>query len=538
MKLFHGRLNVILSCLLAAAAAGSAAGQESKEKPGESARELAGRPSQELQDLVRRTQDLAEQTRVELRRSREQNENLQRMLEQTHQELIQIRQEVRQLRAGMDARPSNTVPAAPVEKTSEAKGAQSAPVSKPDELDDALATRLARIEDQVEINSAQIKEQAQTKVESDSRFKVRLYGTVLNNTYFNTADGSEEAVPTAAPPSAAGAENSGGNIGSTVRQTRFGFAMTGPRLGGARLSADVDFDFFGGTAGGYESNALGALRMRTAAARLDGPHTSLAIGLMTPMISPLNPTSLAAVYYPALGESGNLWQWRPQITAERRASIGEEGTLILQGGLIMPFGETVDGWGLEGRPGYESRVALARRVDPERRIEIGVGGYILPQGFGYGRTVNSYAWTTDWLIPLHRRLEWSGEAYFGQSISLSEHPGGNIAHVFAFTGPLDNPLTTLRGIHSVGGWNQLAVKATPKLEFNFAFGIDDPRNRDVFTGLIESTTRLKNQTLSMNSIYRFRSNFLVALEYRRLWTTYPGTTSTSGHINLGVGYAF
>jgi hypothetical protein len=42
----------------------------------------------------------------------------------------------------------------------------------------------------------------------------------------------------------------------------------------------------------------------------------------------------------------------------------------------------------------------------------------------------------------------------------------------------------------------------------------------------------------MNSMYRFRSNFLVALEYRRIWTTYADATGRSGHINLAVGYAF
>jgi hypothetical protein len=522
MKLFNGSHLLVLSCLLGTSMAGPLDGRHSGKK-----QEAAVHPNEELSELIRRTQDLAEQAQSELKRSREQNEKLQQMLEQALKEMSQIRVELNDLRSGRAAGQGSAAPA----------GSEAA-ASKPSESGTALAARLTGMEDQIQINAAQIKEQAQTKVESDSRFRVRLFGTILNNTYFNTSDTSEEAVPRIAPPGSARVANGGNNFGSTLRQTSFGFAMTGPKLGEARLSADVDFDFYGGAPGVYGADVLGALRMRTASARLDGTRTSLAIGLMAPMISPLSPTSLAAVYYPALGDSGNLWQWRPQITLERRARLDEQNSLVLQGGLMMPFGETFYGKGLEGKPGYESRVAFDRQLDADRRLEFGAGGYYHPQQFGFGRTVNSYALTGDWRIPLHDRLELSGEAYYGRSITLSEQSGGDISGIFAFSGPIDTPATTFRGIHSIGGWTQLRVEASPKLDFNLAFGAADPRNRDVFAGLYRTTTKLRNQTLSVNSIYRFRSNFLLSLEYRRLWTSYPDTRTTNGHINLALGYAF
>ncbi len=538
MNLFQGGFVVILSCFVGVAIAGPLNGQEASRAQVEAAHPQWIQLNQELQDLIHRTQVIAEQSQAELRRSREQNEKLEQLLEKTRLELTELRQELSRLRSGTDLRQSSAGTAAPVEKKPLGDDPGPGRASTPTAPGANLAARLDEIEDQVEINTAQIKEQAQTKVESGSRFKVRLFGTVLNNTYYNTSDNSEQAVPTVAQPNSARPDNSGHNFGSTLRQSRFGFAMTGPKLGGARLSADADFDFFGGADGHYEGNPLGALRMRTASARLDGSRTSLAMGLMAPMISPLNPTSLAAVYYPALAESGNLWQWRPQITLERRTPVGEADALVLQGGLMMPFGDTINGRVLEGRPGYESRFAFTRSLDAERRLEIGVGGYFHPQRFGFGRTVDSYAWTSDWLIPLYNRLELSGEVFYGQSISLSEQSGGDIGSMFAFTGPLDDPPTRVRGIHSAGGWAQLSASATPRLEFNIAFGVDDPRNRDVFAGLFENTARLKNQTFSINSIYRLRSNLLISLEYRHLWTTYPEGRATSDHINLAVGYAF
>ena len=128
---------------------------------------------------------------------------------------------------------------------------------------------------------------------------------------------------------------------------------------------------------------------------------------------------------------------------------------------MMPFGETVDGTTLPGRAGYETRAVFARDLDADRRLEIGFGGYFHPQPFGFRRTVNSYAASGDWLIPMTRRLALSGEAFYGRSISLSEQSGGNIGGVFALSGPLNDRSTAIRGIRSVGGWAQLSAKATP-----------------------------------------------------------------------------
>ncbi len=535
MNLRIGSFVIMLVCFAGTARAGIPDGQDVEEDRAEIKSPVESTQSQELAEIIRATRQLAEQSQAELKRSREQNENLQRLLEQTRQELILLREEVSLLRSGALSGQKNVTSTPLPETRDQSIGESSGRTPVPAKPED-LAARVTRVEDQVDLNTAQIKEHAETKVESDSRFKVTLFGMVLNNTYFNTSDSSENAVPTAAPP--VPASESGHNLGATLRQTQFGFSVTGPKLGTARLSAAVDFDFFGGADETDYGSVLGALRMRTASARIDGPRTSLAIGLMSPMVSPLNPTSMAAVSYPALGESGNLWQWRPQMTVERRIPIRDGDDFILEGGLMMPSGETVNGTPLQGRPGYETRIAFARRRDADRRLEIGVGGYFYPQVLGFAHTVDSYAATSDWLIPLSHRLTLSGEAFYGQSISLGEESGGDIADVFAFNGPLDDPLTTVRGIHSAGGWAQLNAKATPKLEFNLAFGLADPRNRDVFAGLFNQATILKNQTISVNSIYYLRSDFAVSLEYRHLWTTYPNAVSMNDHVNLAIGYFF
>jgi hypothetical protein len=490
MKLWHGCVFSVLVLIPAAAAAPQSGNAD-------------------VQEQLRRIETIAEQAVA-------QNKTLQKALEETRSEVVQLRRELDELRSRQAARPGSGNDPAAVD----------------------TAARLDRIQDQVEINATQIREQAQTKVESDSRFGVKLFGSVLYNMFYNSRDSGEQAVPLEAPASSTRIAGGGDNFGATVRQTSFGFAMSGPKIGSARLSGSVDFDFYGGSPGTYGTDVLGALRMRTATARLDGRSDSLALGLMEPMVSPLSPKSMASVYYPALGESGNLWQWVPQVTVEHRLAINGSDSFALQGGVMIPTGDNFYGKELQGRPGYEFRTAYSRKLDPDRRFETGVGGYVHPQPFGFGRSVNSYAVTGDWVIPIHRRLELSGEAYYGQSIALQAVSGPEISSLFGFNGPIDDPQSAFWGIHSAGGWFQLTAFASPRLEFNAAWGLDDPSNRDIVRGAVKTTSRLNNRTLSLNSIYRLRSNFVLGFEYRRLWTAYPDLQSTNNHINLAVGYLF
>jgi hypothetical protein len=501
---------------------------------------------QELLDLARRSQESAARAEAEARQAREQIAALQQRYEQTAAELAALRQT---LAANSLASPPSA--AAPqrlaeqqlAELTTAVRQLQNqlttappAPAATPEPAPNA--DRLAQLEEQVEIQTAQIKEQAQTKVEAEGRFRVKLYGMILANTYLNTADSSQVATPLSAPAPAAYATIQPRNLGATLRQTTLGLLLQGPHIGGARLSAQTEFDFYGGTVDGYDGNALGALRLRTASARVDGERTSFVIGLREPLISPLNPTSLASVWYPALAEAGNLWQWRPQAMLEHRVRLGDASALIVQSGVLMPFGETLESVQIEGGPSYEGRTAWRRTLDSDRQFEIGVAGMVGKRTFPYRRAVTAYSLNTDWNVPLGERFTLSGEAFLGRSINLSEQSGARADASFALSGPLVRSTTAIRGIHLAGGWAQLAFKARSDLDFHLAHGIEDPRNHDLLDGLRNPATRFKNQATSANFIYRLQQNFLISLEYRRLWSDYAAGRRRNDHYNLAVGYTF
>jgi flagellar biosynthesis chaperone FliJ len=519
---------LFVSVLLAASL--PAVAQPGKRKAKTPPRPTTPPPAPDFQTLLQQAQAAAEQAQAEVRRSREQNEALQKQLATNTEELARLRETILTFGAQLAAL-KITEPKAAREQ---AAASVPAPTHSP-----ALATLTSEVEtlkEQVEVHSAQIKEHAQTKVESDSKFRVKLHGMLLANTYLNTNDSSLTDVPLyAAEPGYVLRRN---NLGATLRQSRIGFTMDGPRLspawGEARLSAEAEFDFWGG-----ESSAvLGQFRIVTASARLDWDKTSFIVGQRPPLISPRNPTSLAAVWFAPFHQAGNLWQWRPQIMVEHRVKAGESSELQLQGGVLMPFGESVQGHVLEGGAGYQSRAVWSHNLDDERKLEFGVGGYFHRRPFVLERKVNSNALTTDWQIPLGTRFELSGEAFWGRAINLGEASGFRNDRLYAVTGSLYNAATQIRGVFSTGGWAQLNYKARADLDFNLAYGQEDPRNRDLRFGVFSSSTRFKNQAAFANFIYTLRQNFLVSLEYRRFWTDYSSSRQRAGHYNLAFGYMF
>ena len=106
------------------------------------------------------------------------------------------------------------------------------------------ADQLGQIEENQQLLADKIDEQYQTKVESASRYRMRLSGMVLFNAFANRGRVDNQDVPNIALPR--GPTDTGGDFGSTFRQSQLGFEVYGPAVGGARASADLRLDFFGG----------------------------------------------------------------------------------------------------------------------------------------------------------------------------------------------------------------------------------------------------------------------------------------------------
>jgi hypothetical protein len=415
-----------------------------------------------------------------------------------------------------------------------------------------LAREVDELRERQTMQESQIATHEQTKVESSSKYGLKLTGLILLNGFVNTNKVDMVATPSIASPGA-------GSTGASVKQTILGFEAHGPHLLGAISRADLNLDFNGGSepAGGGSGAYNGdVLRLRTAHAMLDWEHTEAYFSYDRPIISPLSPSSLTAVAIPALAWSGNLWTWNPQIGVTQDIAVATRQRLRLEAALIdvanppvlyntpttsIPATNTPPSNAEQSRwPGVETRIALLGS-ETEAGAQLGVGGYFAPHRTFGGTRWNAWAGTMDYRQPLPGRMEFSGSFYRGASLGGL---GGGAYKDYLFRADPNSPgLVYYETLDDVGGWTQLKQRASARLEFNEAFGIDNipagqlrpfasPANA-IYLNLA------RNRTYTANVIYSPSAYLLFSLEYRYLLSSpVIGTTSPANIIGVAAGYKF
>jgi hypothetical protein len=409
----------------------------------------------------------------------------------------------------------------------------------------SLEERVASLEDAAQLLGNKVDEQYQTKVESASKYKVRLSGIVLLNLFSNRGTTDNQDVPNWATPPAP--FDSKGNFGATMRQSEVGLEVFGPTLAGARTSGNLQLDFSGGFPLTDNGVNFGIARLRVASLRLDWNRTSIVAGQDNLFLSPLAPTSFASLAIPQFAYSGNLWGWIPQVRLEHRFDLPGDQSIRVQGGILdnltgeVPydaFNRIPQAGEASSQPGFGARVAWTRRL-LGRDLTLGAAGYYSRQNWAFDRYVDAWAGMTDWEIPVAPRVTLSGEFYRGRAAGGL---GAAIGRSVLFDRNPIRPDAQMRPLDSMGGWSQIKVTATSKLEFNGAFGLDNPFAEDVrpfssvqsYFGLLS-----QNRSAMVNFIYRPRSNLLLSTEYRHLKTyAIDAGEWDADQVNLMMGILF
>ncbi len=466
--------------------------------------------------------------------------NLRAQLQQTQAQLMQSEAEIREMRAMMERMQGQ------LSALSERQGA-TVPADNA-QPESASAPKAASItSDDWDLLNAKVEEHQQVKVESASKFRVKLSGMVLLNAFSNagTVDNLDLPEFAVARPSAW----SHGNSAASLRQSIIGLSVVGPQIAGARSAADIQLDFFGGGATGYSQFSSGVARLRLARMRFDWDKTSVIGGLDYTFFSPNSPTSYMTVAEPAFASAGNLWTWVPTIRVEQRQKLGaaqlkvEAGLIDYAGyeGFRSPAGRYPTPGESSRQPGYSLRASL-NRPSESNAIAIGFGGLYVPQRFFGGKEVSGWGGTMDWRFPITAHAEVTGEFFTGRGINgfggttLGQIPNQDFHYAYVSA-------PTIATLLSVGGWSQFKFKVNSRNEFNAAagyggFSSSNLRSASLADNYLASVPA-RNQSMFANYILRPRSDLLFSVEYRHLRTfNLSGAPATADQVGVAAGFLF
>jgi hypothetical protein len=403
-------------------------------------------------------------------------------------------------------------------------------------------------------------------------FNLRLYGTVLLNV--SASDSAEVGgevplwplpggIPVAFPD---GSTKRAGDIHDTIftaRQSLFGFIVSpaSPSSDTWQPSAKVDFDFFGTRPVDSvqpQGRVLNQPRLRVAYFQLERRSLKITAGQDKALLAPIDPVSLSHVAIPLGATAGNLWGWLPQVRVDWTHRHGDTSA-VLQFGVLRPqFADPrlsdlpAASASLDGTPGfgerasqpfYQARVAVSHPLNGSNAT-LGAAGHYGRERIGAGRTIESWAFATDYVVPLLRRVIWRGEGFIGSN--LVPFQGGVLQGLAVLQPVTTAPPTRFNRIGAAGGWNELIVKLTEdnRNVFYIGGGVDDPRDRHLLPG----TGRAQNSFWWASYFRKLSDEVTLAFEWsnwqfktRGFVAGAPGPRGPAGRgnvFNLGLAYQF
>ena len=354
----------------------------------------------------------------------------------------------------------------------------------------------------IDLLQTQVAELAQSKVESTTRFPVKVFGTIHTHMFANSGEPNWMDIPNIVQPRPADGRT--GTFSATLRQTRIGFTADGPEIGGARTSGVLAMDFFNGIPGFQTGQVMPLPRLLVGFARVESERLAFQAGQDHVILAPRDPSSLAAFAFPLLFRSGNLYLRAPQARVEAAISP----SIRLTAGVLAPIGGDVPGeeyrfvppalGGERSRhPAIEAHLGYASDpvIDAPRRAAFGVSGH-------FGRERRSSGVSESWAGALdfafrRDRLGVAGEVFAGSNID-------------AFGG------ATGLDARAEGGWAELQFFATDRLAAHAGVGLDRLR------GTVQSLPRRRNRTAYGNIRFALTPEVETGLEYYWLETR-PGS---------------
>jgi hypothetical protein len=280
-------------------------------------------------------------------------------------------------------------------------------------------------------------------------------------------------------------------LGGDVRNTRLTLDWKGPEVEGMKVGGLVEADFFGGFPGGGFTDEQPLPRLRLAYVDMTKGDTTFRIGqAWSPMFGnvPVSPTHVAfPLGYGSAGDVG--WRY-PGLFVYHNISKDVKLTLAgMRGSWNDGSPAFGNGAGESGTPQFEARLDF--KAGPWNMYLVGhydkkdcnLVGDTSSNVCGAGYTSKSLDGTA---------VEVGAKATFGKfSVQGNVYQGTAIGQQFGH-------ITQFGDISGWGGWVQGSVKLTPMISGNLFYGIDDPKDHEVFDS---GNSRLKNEMIAASVMY-------------------------------------
>lgn len=362
-------------------------------------------------------------------------------------------------------------------------------------------------------------------------FKVTPYGYIKVDMIYDDAQASATAYAPWVLSESAGS-GSDKQFALTVRQSRFGLNIAGPDQDGLRLTAKVEADFYG--PGSNETRPQLMLRHAYFMAARD--DWNLLVGQTGEVLSPLWPST---VNYLAGAFQGNPGHRKPMIRYERVKPLPDGAGFQIDLALVRSVGSSVfstssldDQASDAAWPVFEARTAWTLGSLYERPVTVGLSGHVGQEEYdqvvvdgtslktvsGKGDMYMTYSGCIDWMVPVCKTADISGEFYGGRNLDAfmgGVNQGvntGTTQGVKKFADACDCP------IDAWGGWMQVCWRPNPKWAFTTGAGMDDPENDDLSGALNKSS----NKAAFTNAWYTLNEKTKVGAEVMYMDTDYMG----------------
>lgn len=298
--------------------------------------------------------------------------------------------------------------------------------------------------------------------------------------------------------------NNNDEFNMTARQTNLGALINFDGQQGRKVSARIEFDFYGGV----DENKNNPM-MRHGYLKVDFNKYYLIAGQTSDIISPLVPTTLN---YTVLWNCGNIGYRRPQIQIGNIVTRGFE----IVGALTRNISGDVDKDGNDDGEENSFPTVQARLSYKNQNMNVGLSGHYgkmeytnHPDSTRKDDSYVSHSLNVHASYSFSSALLMKGEFFTGKT--LDQYFGG-IGQGFDFKHEKE--------IESTGGWFNATLVPNKSTSFNVGFGIDQPKKDNTVI-----PERNKNTCIFGNVYTKIAQNTTLALEISR-WTT--GYKNTDG----------